>query len=111
MARLAGGLMIGRGKRMRPIDADKMKSYIDCGHLRHPNEICLSEHNVVQMLDKQPTLDVEPVRHGRWIDKRLYLNGGCINHWECSICGYGQNGGSNYCPNCGARMDAKEEYK
>lgn len=53
---------------------------------------------------KAPTVDAEPVRHGEWIDKRSFLYGGCINHWECSVCGYGQNGGSNYCPNCGAKM-------
>lgn len=99
---------------MRPIDADKMKSYIDCGHLRHPDEICLSEHNVVQMLDKQPTLDVEPVRHGRWEYKfypTVWYGPGEPPEWICSVCQDRSYNTYDFCPNCGAKMDAKEEYE
>ena len=39
----------------RLIDADKFISWLDCGHLRHPSEKCLSELNVKQMIDNQPT--------------------------------------------------------
>ena len=46
---------------MRLIDADALKSYIDCGHLRSPIETCFSELDVVRMLDKQPTIDAAPV--------------------------------------------------
>lgn len=46
---------------MRLIDADALKMWIDCGHLRPPMELCFSELDVVRMLDKQPTIDVEPV--------------------------------------------------
>ena len=56
-----------------------------------------------------PTVDAEPVRHGRWIqtDKADIV-------WrECSVCGdrristwLGKNVKSfNYCPKCGAKMD------
>ena len=51
---------------------------------------------------------VEPVKHGRWIkreSKRYYW-------FECSECGYPpplnrfyHEWFSDYCPNCGARMD------
>ena len=44
--------------------------------------------------------DVQPIRHGRWIN-----DGDCM---LCSCCNYAYNSwfmGSNYCPNCGARMD------
>lgn len=47
-----------------------------------------------------PTADVQPIRHGRWIN-----DGDCM---LCSCCNYAYNSwfmGSNYCPNCGARMD------
>ena len=47
---------------MRQIDADALKEYIDCGHLRPPTELCFSEIDVIRMLDKQPTVDAEPVR-------------------------------------------------
>ena len=45
------------------IDADRLKSYIDCGHLRPPTELCFSELDVCNMIDKRPTIDaVEVVR-------------------------------------------------
>ena len=48
---------------MRLIDADRLKSYIDCGHLRPPTEVCFSELDVCNMIDKRPTIDaVEVVR-------------------------------------------------
>lgn len=46
---------------MRLIDAEALKSYIDCGHLRPPTETCFSELDVFRMLDKQPAIDAEPV--------------------------------------------------
>ena len=56
-----------------------------------------------------PTIEAEPVRHGRWEFKHP-------NGWSCSECGeWGlmiDNRGickSNYCPNCGAKMDLVEE--
>ena len=88
---------------MRLIDADKLKRYIDCGHLRSPTELCFSELNVIRMLDRQPTVDVEPVRRGFW-------------NWNlgfpyCSECkkiahkkGFAGYHTSDYCPNCGAKM-------
>lgn len=53
--------------------------------------------------------DVEPVRHGEWIDK-------CVRDWHCSLCdceiqkvrkvdGYYYDDLPNYCPECGAKMD------
>lgn len=44
--------------------------------------------------------DVAPVRHGRWVS----VEGGSF--YECSNCGYLTDYHlSNYCPNCGAKMD------
>ena len=41
-----------------------------------------------------PSADVAPVVHGRWLG------------YECSVCGVSSEyGSSNYCPNCGAKMD------
>ena len=55
-------------------------------------------------IDAQPTIDAEPVRHGKWIE---YPIADGMN--QCSECGVLRFGESNYCPNCGARMD--EERK
>lgn len=45
-------------------------------------------------------IDYAPVRHGHWID----VNGdGSL--WRCSVCGETQCCDSNYCGDCGAKMD------
>lgn len=60
--------------------------------------------NGVKILNQFPSSDVEPVRHGRWI----------ASHDEfcaCSICKYSVYVGwnqTNYCPNCGAKMDGDD---
>lgn len=47
---------------------------------------------------------IEPVKHGEWRD--YPIADGCL---QCSICGVLRIGGpSNFCPNCGAKMDAEE---
>lgn len=57
---------------------------------------------VFYIVSKQPTIDAEPVRHGRWL--RLDE----APEWDqrrCSECGDISCCQRNYCPNCGARMD------
>ena len=49
-----------------------------------------------QIVDAQPTIDAEPVRHGKWIE---YPTADGMN--QCSLCGVLRFGESNYCPNCG----------
>ena len=51
-------------------------------------------------IEAQPTVDAEPVRHGKWIE---YPIADGMN--QCSECGVLRFGESNYCPHCGARMD------
>lgn len=100
---------------MRPIDADVLKSDIpktresafeDC------RECTLLDKEQVQLLiDKQPTLDAVPVKHGRWIDNKKSIIGEIIER-NCSLCGQRTTGLYDhffpYCPNCGAKMDEKE---
>lgn len=90
-----------------------MSEYIDRDRL-----LKVLEHNFYgiggadvmrQLIEMQPAADVAPVRHGRWI------YGEDIDI-QCSVCGtdaltegdYRQTR-SNYCPNCGARMDGEEK--
>lgn len=65
-----------------------------------------------EMLDSFPTIEAEPVRHGRWVhtDKALSWHG----KDECGECGYHTADRLdlsyfNFCPNCGAKMDKGEE--
>ena len=67
----------------------------------------------------EPCADVEPVRRGRWISWEDADN--CIpspNRHECSVCHDAAQVLvnniellSNYCPNCGAKMDLEGENK
>ena len=69
--------------------------------------------SLTDAINQTPAADVEPVRHGRWVD---YM----VRDWRCSECGqkiikvrnvdgYCYNDKPNYCPNCGAKMDLEEE--
>lgn len=55
-----------------------------------------------------PTADVAPVVHGRWIHDGRRIQSG-IDWCHCSECGKSDNfcARTNYCPNCGARMDGE----
>lgn len=50
-----------------------------------------------------PAADIEPVKHGRWIQQPL--NGTHI--WRCSKCETIGSSQWNYCPKCGAKMGDK----
>ena len=63
--------------------------------------------DVQRLIYDQPTADVAEVRHGEWEFHDTDENDMVIV--KCSACGRKQYGGSNYCPNCGAKMDGKGE--
>lgn len=41
-------------------------------------------------------------RRGRW-------KGAGMGDYNCSLCGHLQSGKTNYCPNCGAKMEGEKE--
>jgi hypothetical protein len=108
---------------MRLIDADALIDFIDCGHLRNPLESCFSERDVVDMLESRPTIDAVPVARGEW---KLYGNDddSGMSYW-CTACNFQlsedlfysgykngrwiENGVFKYCPNCGAKMEGKQD--
>lgn len=51
-----------------------------------------------------PTIDAEPVKHGRWVETDR--DDPC--YYACSLCGKRSDFEENYCPNCGAKMDEVE---
>lgn len=63
---------------------------------------------VLEETDVIPTIDAVEVVHERWLlfgaDKR-----GRGGIFQCTACSRCRPHKSDYCPNCGARMDAKEE--
>ena len=91
---------------MRIIDADYVKSKLNKsalgGHLHY---------YVCGVIDDAPTIDAEPIKHGRWI-KCCNLMG---EYFKCSECGYKAEVPTcmgepifTYCPICGSKMDSKD---
>ena len=72
-----------------------------------PEQVGYSREDAADCIRYMPAADVAPVRHGRWIDKGEYA--------VCTECG-GRSGTqydgvepiplmTQFCPNCGAKMD------
>ena len=71
------------------------------------------QDQIRDMVSRFPAADVAPVRHGRWVNEQMIV-GGFAETWacDCSVCGRTQREPlwkPNYCPNCGCKMDLKEE--
>ena len=83
-----------------------------------PEQVGYSREDAADCIRYMDAVDVAPVQHGRWIPLTECANEGVY----CSICkkkvwksDYAQCSKksrnkleSNYCPNCGAQMDEKE---
>ena len=85
------------------IDLDDAKQF---GGGSRSENYCEGLYEATELIDDIPTADVAPVVHGDWK--------GYFSH--CSVCGeetLSQDNGTlhgayfltNYCPNCGAKMD------
>lgn len=64
---------------------------------------------ILNKIDEAPTIDAEPVRHGRWMNKGYITTAyGSIDTGDCSACGAVDvpiEPYDSHCPNCGAIMD------
>lgn len=90
---------------------DAIRSIAD--HDEFKGERWIKEAWADYLIEDAKPADVAPVRHGRWIE--------CTSspHWKCSMCGtkapiwFNEFNEicewlSDYCPNCGAKMDEGE---
>ena len=62
------------------------------------------------VFEKTEVADVQPVKHGRWVRDAVYVDettGEPCLAWFCNQCGEPQMVGTNFCPNCGAKMDGE----
>ena len=96
---------------MRLIDADALdaemyhKSFeVDDGRNVWNSGLWIRYKIFEEALRDAPTVDAVPVRHGKWIDRNGAIVAPFWERYECSECG-ARSDNSNYCPNCGARMD------
>lgn len=88
---------------MRPIDADRALEIVRDQGIAHPNAYHLTNYATL-ILREAPTIDVAPMRHGRW-----GTHSDRPDSLICSVCNCGfdmwKHDPHNYCPNCGAKMD------
>lgn len=107
------------------IDRDAFKKSVEERYCK-PCKAEKKDHNgcwcracwVDDMLDEvecfQPS-DVAPVVHGRWEREPSsywrWTSSGAVavtrTTYRCGLCGRGTAVKSNYCPNCGAKMDGR----
>ena len=61
-----------------------------------------------EKLRAAPTVDAEPVRRGSWGERRITGYDGlhAVYTRPCSECSHEARFSTNYCHNCGAKMDA-----
>lgn len=98
---------------MRIIDADKLKAHYawwEGGTFEMTMDEAKSDFDTI--IDLQPTVEAEPIKHGRW--KPFDLTWG-RSVYACTNCGEAfevptEDGKPiyDYCPNCGAKMDGGE---
>lgn len=65
------------------------------------------KESIEERIEQMPAADVQPVRHGRWKlqnDRSKPLYGWLF----CSECGAYIGEPTNYCSNCGERMDGRD---
>lgn len=101
---------------MRLIDADALKNAIRAESWKEDNTVKMAVDYICIIIDEQPTINPDDCRpHGRW---EIKLDDYDCEYAMCPVCGeefYDASGEDtiditfNYCPNCGAKMDGKEQ--
>lgn len=95
------------------VDIDRLKDCLDLLPRSWSDDGCVEMHDVMEMIDRFPKKkEKTEVVHGEWIIEKSDT---C--YWyACSECGgyiplnqYKKEWYSDFCPNCGAKMDGKEE--
>ncbi len=91
---------------MRLIDADALK---ECIKKRLLNGMIIGW--LFSIIDTVPTIEAEPVKHGRWDDSGRYRFEDGSLAIRCTECGAALHSDEwekydwHYCPICGAKMD------
>ena len=101
----------------RVIDADELNEKLE--RVEHESKLrsailpYILHTYVYPIIERLPAIDAEPVRHGHWID--------CADFEQCSECkgtqlktintiyGAATWMKTDYCPNCGAKMDGGKD--
>lgn len=99
---------------MRLIDADALKEKLPPVFIEASCRDCPVVRGFVglgNLINEAPTVDAAPVVHGEWIEGEDEYT----SFLKCSVCGEefcswdSDCARTNYCPNCGAKMDGGAE--
>lgn len=93
---------------MRLIDADELKERAYEMILEDPDAFNggWSVNAVTtEEIDESPTIEAVPVVHGEWT--KMYGSCMYVFSFRCSECNRLVEFDTNFCPNCGAKMDGK----
>lgn len=93
--------------KKRFIDANALKKAIDhtgVDMLESADYFGFTYKKIMRMIDDAPTADVAPVVNGCWV----LVDTNEEQFFVCSKCGKKEYWESDYCPNCGAKMDGAE---
>ena len=98
---------------MRLIDADALMDDGIKVEFGYDNDgiIMIPMRDVNNSIRNAPTVDAEPVRHGKWTHEyypTVWYGPGDPPEWVCSVCKDRAYNTYDYCPNCGAKMDVRE---
>ena len=94
---------ISRAEAMNALDALYLDGESAQGFTADANEDCLiGKYKAIEILDELPSVQPEQ-RTGKWIHHGDY------DAIECSLCGaaFPDELSANYCPSCGAKMEAE----
>ena len=98
---------------VRPIDANALLENrifsVKYGYIGNGLQLIQMAINCIK---NAPTIDAEPVRHGRWIQSKIvpayhYCSLCKVTHkmeMSCNVYVF-----MKYCPNCGAKMDGGKD--
>lgn len=95
---------------MRPIDADALIEILAEMQGRCATKAALVQNSKIwQQVKAMPTVDAQPVRHGRWV---YATTAESVDYeYSCSNCGYSNFADViqawDYCPHCGAKMEGE----
>lgn len=96
----------------RPINAYELAERVRNSMDYNPHDVAIVARNhkfehehFLRMIAEMPTL---PMKHGEWV--RIEKGTDDIDqYWICSKCGDYTYFETNYCPNCGCKMDGGKE--
>ena len=91
---------------MRLIDADALKERAI--RVSTVKEHCYMKAVGTKEIDRAPTIDAVPVVHGRWGEYEIHPLASSLNGYPCTVCDQREQRKTNFCPNCGAKMDGEE---